>query len=55
MPPDLRAVNRPLLERLSPSYAGSMGDDQADAQIIRDEWVRNKARDMSRVGRRQLR
>ena len=55
MPEDLRQINRPLLERLSPSCAGLLGDDHSDAQIIRDDWIREKAREMSRVGRRRLR
>ncbi|KIM41337.1 hypothetical protein M413DRAFT_146739 [Hebeloma cylindrosporum] len=51
---DLREINRPSLERLSPACAGQTGDDHADAQAIRDEWVRVKARDLSRNGRRRL-
>ncbi|KJA23929.1 hypothetical protein HYPSUDRAFT_136984 [Hypholoma sublateritium FD-334 SS-4] len=54
MPEDLRQINRPLLDRLSPSCAGFLGDEHSDAQMIRDDWVRNKAREMSRVGRRRL-
>lgn len=51
---DLREINRPLLERLSPACAGQTGDDHADAQVIRDDWVRLKARDISVNGRRRL-
>ena len=51
---DLRQITRPLLERLSPACAGQTGDDHADAQAIRDDWVRLKARDLSRHGRRCL-
>jgi hypothetical protein len=54
LPQDLRQINRPLLERLSPTSAGLTGDDYVDAQTIKDEWVRRKARDMSRIGRRKL-
>ncbi|KAF8957550.1 Endonuclease/exonuclease/phosphatase [Flammula alnicola] len=54
MPQDLRQVNRPLSERLSPACAGLTGDDHEDAQIIRDDWIRAKARGMSRIGRRNL-
>ncbi|KAF8909683.1 Endonuclease/exonuclease/phosphatase [Gymnopilus junonius] len=38
-PQDLRLVNKPLLERLSPASAGFMSDDQSDAQLIRDDWT----------------
>ncbi|KAF8961879.1 DNase I-like protein [Flammula alnicola] len=54
MPQDLRQVNRPLSERLSPACAGLTGDDHEDAQVIRDDWIRAKARGMSRTGRRNL-
>ncbi|KAF8199468.1 Endonuclease/exonuclease/phosphatase [Pholiota molesta] len=54
LPQDLRQINRPLLERLSPTSAGLTGDDYVDAQTIKDDWVRRKARDMSRIGRRKL-
>ncbi|KDR77003.1 hypothetical protein GALMADRAFT_246188 [Galerina marginata CBS 339.88] len=53
-PQDLRQIHRPLLERLSAACAGIMGDDHEDAQMIRDDWVRLNARNMSRKGRRKL-
>ncbi|KAF9484055.1 DNase I-like protein [Pholiota conissans] len=54
VPQDLRLINQPLLDRLSPSCAGLPGDDHADAQIIKDDWIRRKARTMCRVGKRKL-
>ncbi|KAF9453377.1 DNase I-like protein [Macrolepiota fuliginosa MF-IS2] len=53
-PPDLRIVNKPLLQRLSPASAGLPGDDDADVQIIRDAWARDKARSLVRRGRRRI-
>lgn len=54
IPPDLRVANKPLLQRLSPASAGIPGDDNADIQVIRDEWVRNKARSLAQQARRRL-
>ncbi|KAF8152980.1 DNase I-like protein [Crassisporium funariophilum] len=54
MPQDLRQINQPLLDRLSPACAGLTGDDHADVQLIRDDWILTKARDMSRKERRRL-
>ncbi|KAJ3502590.1 hypothetical protein NLJ89_g8815 [Agrocybe chaxingu] len=51
---DLRHINRPLLERLSPACAGQTSDDLADIQVMRDDWIRIKAQEMSREGRRAL-
>jgi phosphatidylinositol-bisphosphatase len=51
---DLRQVNRPLVDRLSPAYAGLSGDDHADIQLLRDEWIRTKLRETSRKGRTRL-
>jgi len=51
---DLRLINKPLIERLSSACAGTTGDDHADLQLIRDDWVRVNARNMSRKGRRTL-
>ncbi|KAF8816327.1 DNase I-like protein [Phlegmacium glaucopus] len=51
---DLRQVNRPLLDRLSPAYAGLSGDDHSDVELLRDEWIRTKARERSRKGQTRL-
>ncbi|KAF9552113.1 DNase I-like protein [Agrocybe pediades] len=51
---DLRLINKPLIERLSPACAGTTGDDHADLQLIRDDWVRVNARRMATKGRRSL-
>jgi phosphatidylinositol-bisphosphatase len=50
IPPDLRIINKPLLKRLSPASAGLPGDDAIDIQVIRDEWIRNKARSLVKQG-----
>ncbi|EKM78327.1 hypothetical protein AGABI1DRAFT_101055 [Agaricus bisporus var. burnettii JB137-S8] len=54
MPPDLRVANKNLLDRLSPASAGFSGNDNADIRLIRDEWVRDRARSLSRQGKRKL-
>lgn len=54
IPPDLRIINKPLIERLSSIYAGFSCDDAMDIQIIRDEWIRRKARSSARKGTRSL-
>lgn len=51
---DLRIANLPLISRLSSASAGHLGNDSDDIQIIRDEWIRVKARESSRRGRRRL-
>ncbi|KAG5220607.1 DNase protein [Salix suchowensis] len=38
MPMDLRVLNKPLHEQLSPASAGLSGDDAADMSLIRDHW-----------------
>jgi phosphatidylinositol-bisphosphatase len=53
-PTDLRVVNKGLHDRLSPASAGFSGNDNADIRLIRDEWVREKARSLSRQERRKL-
>ncbi|RDB17258.1 Inositol polyphosphate 5-phosphatase OCRL-1 [Hypsizygus marmoreus] len=55
IPPDLRFINQPLHARLSPASAGLPGDDVADIELIRDDWIRIQAREASRKGRRRLR
>ena len=50
IPPDLRIINKPLIERLSTNYAGFSGDDAMDIKIIRDEWIRSKTRSLARKG-----
>ncbi|EAU84020.2 hypothetical protein CC1G_11458 [Coprinopsis cinerea okayama7 len=55
IPPDLRLVNQPLHERLSPASAGQPGDDYADLHLMRDEWVRAEARRSCISGRQSLR
>ncbi|KAK2460857.1 hypothetical protein APHAL10511_007327 [Amanita phalloides] len=50
VPMDLRIVNGPLLDRLSPSSAGFPGDDVADLRLIRDFWIRGKAQELSLKG-----
>jgi phosphatidylinositol-bisphosphatase len=54
LPQDIRLLNTPLLERLSPSSAGMVGDDHADAQLIKEDWVRREARRAAITGRRRL-
>lgn len=39
MPRDIRLSNTPLHTRLSPASAGFPGDDLADIQLIREEWI----------------
>ncbi|KAF9531074.1 Endonuclease/exonuclease/phosphatase [Crepidotus variabilis] len=54
VPQDLRQVNQPLLDRLSPSCAGHMGDDHADVRVMRDDWIRVQAKEASRRGKQSL-
>ncbi|TFK32280.1 Endonuclease/exonuclease/phosphatase [Crucibulum laeve] len=44
-PPDLRLSTLPLLYRLSPASAGQPGDDTADIEVVREGWVRARARE----------
>ncbi|KAF5350453.1 hypothetical protein D9756_008648 [Leucocoprinus leucothites] len=54
IPPDLRTMNKPLTERLPPASAGHPGDDASVIQLLRDEWIRSKARSSVRQGTRDL-
>ncbi|KAH7915962.1 DNase I-like protein [Hygrophoropsis aurantiaca] len=40
---DLRVARQPLHSRLSPASAGLPGDDIADIEIIREDWIRKEA------------
>ncbi|KAF4603303.1 hypothetical protein EYR38_003716 [Pleurotus pulmonarius] len=53
-PIDLRVLNKPLHEQLSPASAGLPGDDAADSTLIRDHWVRKQARDVCHKGTYRL-
>lgn len=53
-PIDLRLLNKPLHEQLSPASAGLPGDDAADSTLIRDRWVREQARDVCHKGTYRL-
>lgn len=55
VPLDLRVVNESLLDRLSSSSAGFPGDDIADLRMVRDDWIRAKARELSLKGAFSLR
>ncbi|EIN14588.1 DNase I-like protein [Punctularia strigosozonata HHB-11173 SS5] len=44
-PPDLRVVTQPLHTRLSKASAGDPGDDAGDIAIIREDWLRTRARE----------
>ncbi|KAF9653656.1 DNase I-like protein [Thelephora ganbajun] len=44
IPPDVRLSRHPLHTRLSPASAGFPGDDLADIQRIREEWIPEAAR-----------
>ncbi|EPQ50828.1 DNase I-like protein [Gloeophyllum trabeum ATCC 11539] len=46
IPPDLRIINRPLHTRLSPASAGLPGDDVADVELVREEWILRKAEEL---------
>ncbi|KZT26139.1 DNase I-like protein [Neolentinus lepideus HHB14362 ss-1] len=43
IPLDLRTITKPLHTLLSPASAGLPGGDEADLDLIREEWVRSKA------------
>ena len=49
-PPDLRIITRPLHTRLSLSSAGMPVDDLTNIEVIRNDWVQNKARQDVQVG-----
>jgi hypothetical protein len=44
VPQDIRISRLPISSRLSPASVDVPGDDIADVAIIRDHWVRQKAR-----------
>lgn len=54
LPQDIRLLNTSLHERLSPASAGMVGDDHADAQLIKEDWVRREARRAATTGRQRL-
>ncbi|KAI0819892.1 DNase I-like protein [Trametes gibbosa] len=41
-PPDLRRIQKPLHAHLSPACAGIPGNDIADIEAIREDWMRKK-------------
>jgi inositol polyphosphate 5-phosphatase INPP5B/F len=55
IPQDLRFVNLPLHARLSPASAGLPGNDLADIDVIREEWIRSSTRKAVQRGRRRIR
>ncbi|KAJ3779009.1 DNase I-like protein [Lentinula raphanica] len=52
--PDLRTLHQPLHDRLSRAGPGTTGDDSNDIILIRDDWVRSRARNQCRRGRLRL-
>ncbi|KAI3614190.1 oculocerebrorenal syndrome of lowe [Moniliophthora roreri] len=54
IPPDLRTETKPLHSRLSLASAGIPGDDADDILLIREGWVRSRARNTVRRGRARL-
>lgn len=54
IPQDLRSLNLPLHARLSTASAGLPGDDFADIDAIRDEWIRSRTRKVVQRGRRRI-
>ncbi|KAH9903242.1 DNase I-like protein [Cubamyces lactineus] len=42
IPPDLRKIKKPVHTRLSVASAGVPGDDMADVEAIREDWMRRK-------------
>lgn len=42
IPTDLRFSTTPLHTLLSPASAGAPGDEAADINFIREDWLRNK-------------
>ncbi|KAJ8488584.1 hypothetical protein ONZ51_g3464 [Trametes cubensis] len=45
IPPDLRKIKKPVHTRLSVASAGLPGDDMADVEAIREDWMRRKVED----------
>ncbi|KAJ7766342.1 DNase I-like protein [Mycena maculata] len=54
VPQDLRVARTPLHTRLSAAFAGEAGDDLSDIVLIRDEWIRNSARETCSQGKQTL-
>ncbi|KAK7021890.1 hypothetical protein VNI00_017179 [Paramarasmius palmivorus] len=54
IPPDLRTESIPLQDRLSSASAGIPGDDADDILMIRESWVRKRARETCRKARARL-
>ena len=42
IPSDLRKLKKPVHTRLPPASAGQPGNDVADVEIIREDWMRRK-------------
>ena len=40
--PDLRKLKKPVHTRLTPASAGQPGEDIADIEIIREDWMRGR-------------
>jgi len=53
-PQDLRVINQPLYKRFSLATAGTAGNEVADLKLIKLDWVRRKAREVSQRGQRRL-
>ncbi|KAG1769780.1 DNase I-like protein [Suillus occidentalis] len=49
-PVDLRTVNIPLHTQLSPASAGLPGDDAVDINIVRENWIYDKAIEEASTG-----
>ncbi|KAJ6625186.1 DNase I-like protein [Mycena sp. CBHHK59/15] len=54
IPQDLRVVRQSLHARLAPAFAGEAGDDFGDILLIRDDWIRTRARETCAQGTHQL-
>lgn len=42
VPPDLRTIRKPAHARLSAASAGLPGNDIADIEAVREDWMRRK-------------
>ena len=45
IPTDLRKLKKPVHDRLPPASAGQPGNDIADVEIIREDWMKRKVQD----------
>ena len=45
IPADLRKLQKPVHDRLPPASAGQPGNDIADIEMIREDWMRRKVQD----------